>query len=404
LLAVLLKLFGPHNLQLAEDVLQDAFSKALQSWATQGVPDNPSAWLVQCSKNRAIDVIRQDKTQRHYAQAYQSQLQSEWTLSHAVSEAFDPSHIGDDQLRMMYLCCQLDLPFEHVLPFLLKALCGLSTLAIARALLLPVETVKKRLSRIKDKVSSMAFSMPNAGEIGEVQSKLNTLCYLMFNEGFHASGKLAVNADLCTDAMALVTLINEHQKLRCKQSASLLTLLHFQFARFAARVDIDGQPIPLDRQNRALWRQDMIQQAMALLHSVEQHPDPGINRYLLEARIASEHCLAGQFDTTNWLNIVQHYGALIALNDSPVARINQAIALAYAGHIQQAIEWVSALQTHRSLQTSHIVPATLAFLHAKAGQKDLANEFVNLAIKRGGTPREQKVLLQHVTELLQQPV
>ncbi len=401
LLAVLTRIFGPHNFELAEDTLQDAFSKALTHWQQQGIPDNPSSWIIRTAKNQAIDTIRANKTKIKFADDLTQLLESEWSLGNTVEQEFKESSIKDDQLRMIFMCCHEDIKPENRIPFILKTLCGLSIRATARALLLPETTVKKRLLRTKEKLKSHKFEFPDTDKLIEVMDTVHTVLYLLFNEGFHSSdGQQAINIMFCQEAIGLVNLLIDEPKIANQNTLSLFALMHFHIARIDSRVDKDGFNIPIDQQDRALWKIEYINTANQFLSLAQLAPSEALGRFFYEALIAKQHCLAIDFENTNWHLIIEYYEKLIEITNSPIARLNQAIAIGYTGDTTTAIKQVEFLEGEKTLKYSHMPLAILAHLNAKAGEKQRAYQLADESKKIGGTPHEHRLMMHQIERLL----
>lgn len=401
LLAVLTRIFGAHNFALAEDTLQDAFSKALTHWQQQGIPDNPSSWLIRTARNQAIDTIRANKTKTRFAEDLTHLLESEWSLGNTVEQEFNESKIKDDQLRMIFMCCHEEIKPENRIPFILKVLCGFSIQAITRALLLPEATVKKRLLRTKEKLRKHKFEFPAPDKINEAMDTVHTVLYLLFNEGFHSSdGQQAVNIMFCQEAIGLVNLLLDEPKIANHETLALFALMHFHIARVDSKVDSNGLNIPIDQQDRTLWKSEYFSTANKFLNLIGLTPDNTLGRFFYEALIAREHCQANDFEQTNWQLIVEHYDKLIAITDSPVARLNQAIAIGYTGDIPTAIKIIEPIKGNKILKHSHMPLAILAHLHAKAGNKQQAYQLAAEAKKKGGTPPEHQVMMHQIERLL----
>ena len=401
LLAVLTRIFGSHNFELAEDTLQDAFSKALIHWQQTGIPDNPSGWIIQTAKNLAIDTIRANKTKTKFADDLTRLLESEWSLGNTVEQEFEESNIKDDQLRMIFMCCHEDIKPENRIPFILKTLCGFSIPAIARALLLPETTVKKRLLRTKQKLKNHTFEFPNPDKLVEVMDTVHTVLYLLFNEGFHSSdGKQAINIMFCQEAIGLVNLLINEPKIANQETLALFALMHFHIARIDSRVDKNGINIPIDLQNRKLWKTEYFNTANQFLNLASLAHREASGRFFYEALIAKEHCQAIDFEKTNWDLIVEHYEKLIEITNSPIANLNQAIAIGYTGNINAAIKQIESLENHTALKYSHMPLAILAHLNAKAGNEKQAYQLADKSKKMGGTLQEHQVMMQQIERLL----
>lgn len=401
ILAVLTRLFGIGNFSLAEDALQDVFSKALIHWKEKGIPDNPSAWIIQAAKNSAIDGIRSNKAKIKLSDDLAHSLNSEWSMGYTVDQEFSEHKIKDDQLRMIFVCCNEQIKPSNRIPFILKTLCGFSIAAISRALLIPEATIKKRLLRTKKQLADYPFEFPADDQISKTMDSVHTVLYLLFNEGFHSSNKdKSVNLSFCQDAIALVKVLIEAPQFANQDTLALFALMHLLISRIDSKVDGDGHAIPIDLQNRTLWKREFINTAKFFLSEAHQAPIGASGRFFIEALIAKEHCDAEDFEKTNWKEITLLYEKLIEITDSPVTRLNHAIALAYSEKIDKAITIVESLSELKSLSNSHMPIATLAHLHAKSGNKKLAYKFANLAKEKGGTPHEHRLMMAQIERLL----
>jgi RNA polymerase sigma-70 factor (ECF subfamily) len=400
LLAVLTRIFGVHNFDLAEDVMQDAFSKAITGWQQRQVPVNPAAWLMITAKNQALDKIRANKTKVKFSQDLSQCLGSEWTLAFTIEEEFKTPKIKDDQLRMIFICCHESIKAENRLAFILKSLCGFSIRAIARALLLTESTVKKRLLRTREKLKQLSFELPSDDKLSAAMDTVHTVLYLLFNEGFYSSdAKKPINIEFCQEAIALVKMLIDEPKMANQDTLGLFALMHFNIARINARVDENGLNIPLDLQDRNLWQQAYIDTGDGILNMCTKASIKP-SRFYYEALIAQQHCCATTFADTNWPLIVDYYDHYIKITDSPVAKLNHAIALGYTGKLSEAISNVELLQSHKALVNSHMPLAILAHLNAKAGNEKLAYQQAHCAKEIGGTEHEHRLMMQQLQRLL----
>ena len=197
LISVLTRIFGPQNLGLAEDVVQESFVVALSAWSEGGIPDKPAAWLLTTARNRAIDAIRRERTCTTFASDLTKYLDSDWTLTSTVDEAFEESWVHDDQLRMIFLCCHKSLTPENQVTLILKTMCGLSVPAIARALLTTETTINKRLYRTRSKLRGAEFVLPTAEGLPAAREILHTGLYLLFSEGYQSTSEKPLLLELC---------------------------------------------------------------------------------------------------------------------------------------------------------------------------------------------------------------
>jgi RNA polymerase sigma factor (sigma-70 family) len=404
ILAALVRLFGPRNLPLAEDVLQEAFRKALVAWQAEGVPENPAAWIMAAAKNQAVDAIRGERTRRRFSDDLAQYLDSGWTRAYTVEQEFADSRIKDHQLRMIFMCTGADLPPENRIPLILRTLCGLSIPAISRALFLPEATVKKRLLRTRERLLRHTFEFPPAAELPHAMDTVHTVIYLLFNEGFHSSEQAAdaapINLALCREALHLAGFLVDEPRVVNADTLGLLALMQLHLARADARLDDQGRPVPLDRQDRARWDPVAIASARGLLAMAATVPPGASGRFLIEARIAEQHCLAPTFAATDWKAIVALYDQLVAATDSPIADLHRAVAIGYAGDPRAAITRVERLRSDGVLRSSHLPPAVLAHLWALLGEGEPARRYAEESRCLGGTAHEQRTMLEQVERLL----
>ncbi|MFW6084079.1 MAG: RNA polymerase sigma factor [Gemmatimonadota bacterium] len=392
LITVLTRILGAHNLELAEDVLQEAFIAALDDWSDGGIPDNAPAWLLTTARNRAIDAIRRERTRRTFAPDLAIYLDSEWTLARTVDETFADEWIRDDQLKMIFMCCRPKLTPVNRLTLILKTLCGLSVPAIARALLTTEAAVNKRLYRTRRALDGGDFGLPPEDELPEALETVHTVLYLLFNEGYHSTGEDPIVRELCRDAMSLTKLLADEPSVASSGTVALLALMCFNAARLDSRADDDGRLVPLDEQDRSLWDRDLIGQGFALLRRSSGMGTVRAGRYHLEAAIAARHCQAETFDATDWPSICHLYDRLLDVAPSPTTRLNRAVAISYRSGPREAIPLVEELRAEDALPHSPVVAAALANLYGRAGRPDRAAEFLEEALDRTETPHERRFI------------
>ena len=236
MVATLTRIFGVHNLALAEDVVQDAFCRALEVWKFRGLPENPSAWLMATAKNRALDVLRRERTARTFAPELGQLLESEWTVAPVVEELFGAHAIKDDQLRMMFSCCHPRLTEEAQVALVLHILCGFSVNEVANAFVSGNAAIEKRISRAKKVLagSKKLFDVSGADDFSGRLPAVQRALYLLFNEGYHgASPESAVRAELCQEAMRLTAMLVEHPLAATPATHALAALMCLQRGAFA---------------------------------------------------------------------------------------------------------------------------------------------------------------------------
>jgi RNA polymerase sigma factor (sigma-70 family) len=392
LISVLTRILGPGNLELAEDVLQESFVAAMGDWARQGIPDNPSAWLLTAARNRAIDAIRRERTRRTFAADLAIYLDSEWTLAQTVDDAFGENWIRDDQLRMIFMCCHPLLSVDNRVTLILKTLCGLSVPAIARALLTTEATINKRLYRTRQILRDVRFELPPEAERPAALETVHTALYLLFNEGYLSTGEKPMLRELCRDAMLLVRLLVDESSLANSQTVALLAFMCFTAARFDARIDENGRLVPLDQQDRSRWDRGLIRQGYAYLYRSTAMDAVAAAPIHLEAAIAARHCEAGTFEETDWRSIGSLYDRLLEIDPSPMVELNRAVAISFRDGPHAALPIVERMRSAGQLPHSHAVAAVLANLYARAGSMEPARRFLDEALARARTPHERELI------------
>jgi RNA polymerase sigma factor (sigma-70 family) len=365
MVAVLTRIFGVHNLALAEDVVQDAFCRALETWAFRGVPENPSAWLMTAARNRALDVLRRERTARTFAPELTRQLQSEWTLAPTVEEEFGPAAVKDDELRMMFSCCSPRLSEEAQVALVLHILCGFSVDEIASAFVSSHAAVEKRIVRSKRVLagSKKLFDISGAEDFARRLPAVQRALYLLFNEGYHGgSPEKAVRVELCQEAMRLASILLKNPLGATPSTYALAALMSVNAARLPARLDRSGNLTVLAEQDRSQFDQALAEEGLRLLERSAMGPD--LSDYHVEAAIAWVHTSAQSTEETNWAMIISLYDKLMAIRPSPIVALNRAIAIAQRDGPQRGLEEIHAIQDSERL-------ANYPFYHAALGELEL---------------------------------
>ena len=401
LISVLTRLFGPHNLELAEDVVQASFVAALTSWGEAGIPDNPAAWLLTTARHRAIDAIRRERTRRTFAADLTRYLDGEWTLTTTVREAFGEDVIRDDQLRMIFMCCHPELSPESQLTLILRTLCGLGVPATARALLTTEATVQKRMVRIRQRLKGVEFALPRPAERSAALDTAHAALYLLFNEGHLSTDEEPIHRELCHAAMQLVQLVADEPSLCSSDTLGLLALMCFNAARMPSRLDANGEVVPLDRQDRGLWDRALIGRGYRCLVRASQMEAVVASRYHLEAAIAARHCAARDFAETDWASICNLYDRLLELAPSPVAELNRAVAISYRDGPEAAIALVEEIRRSGRLAGGPAVSAVLANLHGRAGAGEASRRYLEEALASARTRHERQLIALQVERALE---
>ncbi|MBP6797369.1 MAG: RNA polymerase sigma factor [Luteimonas sp.] len=381
------------DLDLAEELAQDALVTALERWPASGVPDNPGAWLMAAAKNRAIDHLRrQQLLARKHAQIADELEGLHDELHEARQAAFDDD-IGDDLLRLVLVACHPLLSMEARVALTLRLLCGLSTDEIARAFLVPEATVAQRIVRAKRTLgeADVPFEVPRREEWPERLSAVLGVIYLVFNEGYSATaGDDWMRPALCEEALrlgrVLVGLVP-----REAEAFGLLALMELQASRAAARVDDAGAPILLLQQDRARWDREAIERGLAALDlAMRLAPQPG--PYALQAAIAACHARAAVAADTDWARIVALYDVLAEVAPSPVVKLNRAVAVSMHAGPAAALPLVEALAEVPALRQYHLLPAVRGDLLHKLGRRDEARAEFERAAGLTRNERERALL------------
>ncbi len=393
----LTRIFGIHNLALAEDVVQDAFCRALEVWKLRGIPENPSGWLLRTAKNRAIDILRRERTARTFAPELGRLFESEWTLVPTVEELFRPDAIKDDQLRMMFSCCHPRLPEQAQIALVLQLLCGFSVGEIASAFLSSRSAIEKRIARAKKVLagSKRLFDLADrdfSARLCAVQRAL----YLLFNEGYHsASPESAVRVDLCREAMRLGALLLAHALTATPATYALCALMSLDAARLPSRVDASGNLTTLFDQDRSRWDAQLIAEGRRLLEQSATGDE--LTEYHIEAAIAAVHASALRAEDTEWARIVLLYDQLRAIRPSPVVALNRAIAVAQVEGPERGLEEMRAIPDSDRLAGYPFYAAALGELELRSGRPETARERFQTALELARNPMEQRFLAKRLS-------
>ena len=396
LVAALTRIFGVHNLALAEDVAQDAFCRALEVWKVRGIPENPSAWLMAAAKNRALDHVRRDRTALTFAPELSRLLESEWTLAPAIDEAFEPGAIRDEQLRMMFSCCHPKVPEEAQLALILNILCGFGAREIAAAFLVGRAAIEKRISRGKKALSEAKRLFDLAH--GDFEVRLATVqraLYLLFNEGYHgASIEMPVHADLCDEAIRLVALLREHPPAATPATDALAAMMLLHAARLPAKLDASGDLSALGDQDRSRWDRRRIAEGLRLLGQSAR--GDAATSYHLEAAIAAEHASAPTLAQTNWTSVVSLYDRLMAIAPSPVIALNRAIAIAERDGADRGLEALRAIDDSERLSEYPFYRAAFGELALRRGDRAAAASHFRAALAVARNDPERRFLEKRI--------
>lgn len=329
------------NLDRAEEAFQEACLRALRNWPVNGPPRDPAAWLIFVGRNAALDQVRR--------QSVEEPLPPEELISDsddteaALAERLDNAHYRDDVLRLLFICCHPDLPATQQIALALRIVSGLSVKEIARAFLVGESAMEQRITRAKRRVAQaqVPFETPGPIERAERLAAVAAMIYLLFNEGYSASGGDAhIRVPLCEEAIRLARLL-----LRLypgePEIMGLTALLLLQHARAPARLDAEGSIVLMEDQDRALWDHGMMAEGLVLVEKALRHRRPGA--YQVQAAIAGVHAQAARFEDTDWAEIDRLYAVLEALQPSPVITLNRAVAVAKVRGAAAALAMIEPL-------------------------------------------------------------
>jgi predicted RNA polymerase sigma factor len=397
MVSALTRVFGVHNLALAEDVVQDALCRALEVWKLRGVPDNPAAWLMATAKNRALDLVRRERTARTFAPELGWLLTTEWTTAPVVAEIFGPDEIADDQLRLMFSCCHPRLSEEAQVALILNILCGFGTAEIAGAFLTGKAAIEKRLSRGKKVLaaSKKLFDLATANDFPARLAAVQRALYLLFNEGYHGAGETStVRVELCEEAMRLAAMLVSHPRAGTPVSQALAALMCLHAARLPGRVDSAGDLTSLRLQDRSRWDRHLITEGQRLLAASAAGGE--VSEYHLEAAMAGVHAQAGRAEETRWDLIVMLYDQLLKVRPSPVVALGRAVAIAERDGPDRGLEEIRAMVDGDRLAAYPFYPAALGELELRCGRHERAAEHFRDAVTLARSPMERRFFEQRL--------
>lgn len=370
MVAVLVKIFGTHNYEMAEDVVHDALLSAMQSWKYRGIPEQPKAWLYKVAKNRALDILRREKHKENldFTDPERVPLTSEYTLTATIEEFWQEHNITDDFLGMVFACCHPSISEENQKTFILKSLCGLSTKEISRAFLTEENTISKRLYRTKAFFRSHQIrpQIPPPDQIKPRTHIVLAALYLLFNEGYSSThSEDHIREELIGNALYLCQSLLSHPSTALPETYAFMALICFHASRSTARLSKQGFIIPLEDQNRSLWDEDLIAEGITFMQ--KSAFGDVVSTYHLEAAIAYEHCTAKNHHSTNWAKILQHYDALLNTTKDPVVALNRCVAIMELRGPETALSSIKLLEHNQTLDKYYLYHAILGEVHTRLG-------------------------------------
>ena len=391
IIAVLCKLFGIVHIEIAEDITNDTFLLAAETWGLKGIPENPTAWLYTVAKNKTKDYFKRHKT-------FSEKIVPDFKLHQNQSEEIevDLSHknITDSQLQMIFTICNPIIPAEAQIGLALRILCGFGIDEIAEAFLTNKETINKRLFRAKEKLrtENIKIELPTENDVNSRLETVLTTLYLLFNEGYHSSTqKTHLRKELCLEAMRLNYFLIENETTNKPIVNALMALMCFHASRFEARTNQIGEPILYDQQDKNLWNEELI--AKGNYYLIQSARGNELSKYHLEANIAYWHSSKIE-NPEKWDNILQAYNQLLLIEYSPITALNRTYALAQVKGKQTAIVEAEKLD----LSDNHFYYSLLGYLHTDIDNAKAVTYF-EMALQKAKSNTDKSLLNKKLNDL-----
>lgn len=394
--ASLARVLGFEQLDMIEDVIQDALLKALKTWPYNGMPDNPSAWLIRVAKNRAIDIIRRDKSWSDKQVLVEQHLN---TISNR-QDTDAISEVTDEQLHMVFACCHPAISGHAHIALTLKSVCGFSVDEIASAFLTRKATIAQRLVRAKRQIRQhdIQLELPGREQLPERLESVLKVIYLLFNEGYGASaGNQLIRHDLCAEALRLCQCVVLQDELESPQAHALMALLYLQSARLTTRMDGTGDLILLADQDRTAWDVKMIQQGVR--HMRRAAAGSELSSYHLQAEISACHTLAPSYHATDWPRILDCYNHLYRQDGSVVTAVNRVAAMLHAEGPEAAQLALDELGTAAALENYYPYYVTRAAIAGQRGLVSEQREYLQQALQLAGNAAVKRFLIKKLAGL-----
>ncbi len=395
MVAVLIKIFGTENIEMAEDVVQDALVSALETWKFRGIPDNPKAWLYRTARNKAIDIIRRKKHSKtiDFSDPQKQLLTSGYTLKTTMNNFWEEHQIQDDFLGMMYACCHPDISQENQITFILKSLCGFSTKEVAKSFLTSEDTISKRLYRTKEyfRKHKIRPEIPNKSAIVPRTEAVLSAIYLMFNEGYNSTNAdQLIRKDLIGQAMLLCRSLLSVERTKLPEVYALMALMCFHAARVDSRVTTEGSLVLLSKQDRTKWDIALIQSGQDYLNRASF--GDRLTMYHLEAAIAYEHCQAKYYVDTDWNKILEYYDLLLDIANDPIVFLNRSLVILELKGPKEALKVLDKLKNNKLLENYYVYHATLGEVYYRLSDPTLSKVHYEKALQLTQSKWEQQFL------------
>jgi RNA polymerase sigma-70 factor (ECF subfamily) len=390
LVARLTRLLGPANVGLAEESVQDAMLRALQTWPHQGLPQNAAAWLFRVAHNLAIDTVRRDRSFGDKTDAIVAELHR--SASAPPDDTLIEAQLRDDELRMIFMCCHPVLSRDASVALSLKTIGGFGVREIARAFLTEEPTIAQRIVRAKRQIRDgrLTLEMPSGAVLRVRLDAVLDVLYFMFNEGYAAhQGADLIRHDLCGEALRLGLLVAT-SSIAGPRAHALVALMALQAARAPARVDSAGDLVLLDEQDRSLWDDRLI--ALGFEHFDRSIGGPETSEYHVQAAIAATYARAGPGQPVEWSTILELYDQLLSMSDSPVVALNRAVVVARVRGAREGLAALDRVAGEPSLRHYHLLLATRGSFLFDAGRLTEAAECFRGALAQAGSDPERRFL------------
>ena len=392
MVAHLTRLLGPGHIDLAEETVQEAMLRALQSWPYQGMPENAAAWLFRVAHNAAIDAVRRDQLLGDKAETMVAEL----SRSASVPQG-DPDleeQLRDDELRMIVMCCHPEISQDSSVALSLKTVGGFSVPEIARAFLADDAAIAQRLVRAKNQIRErgLTLDMPRGDDLKARLSSVLDVIYFMFNEGYTAhAGQDLIRRDLCFEALRLGSLVAA-SSIATPSVHALVALMAFQAARLSARVDEAGDLVLFEFQDHARWDQSLI--GLGFHHFERSMAGDEISEYHPQAAIAATYARAQDAQSIDWRAILRLYDQFLAINPSPVVALNRAVAVGKVEGPEQALAIIAPLENNSKLRRYYLLPAVRGHLLLELGRGSEAADCFRAALECPCSEPERRFLLR----------
>lgn len=379
IVAHLTRKFGSDRLEHIEDAVQDSLLKAMQTWPFSGIPDNPSGWILVCSQNRLLDILKRKSNTSKISLSTEGI--NDISDDTQVNNPKLAHQLNDDLLSMMFACCHPSLSAEFQVVLTLKILCGFGKREIAKALLKSEEAIAKSYTRARSKFKSnnTFLNVPIGKNLNDRLDSVLKVLYLLFNEGYHSlHEELLVRKDVCAEAIRLTQVILDHKLLKKPNVHALMALMCFQASRLSSRVNEQGALVILENQDRSLWSKELIQ--LGLYH-IEKSAAFGIlSEYHLQASIAAIHCTATSYKKTNWKQILLLYDVLLKVKPNEIVAINRIVAYGKVHGAHKALNELDLISHNKNLLQNHLFFSIKASLYEETNNIEVAIKYYRSAL------------------------